>query len=470
MAQLIIYIVFLSVFFVPNYTFAAYIYKSVIRVSNPTVVSISSNIPYKIAPYYNFDSATGKFLNIEGLTYQHISTSPPVTYYSNEVYSYRCDPDVPSSVWAYTGAWLGFRTMHSGLPVESSPSGTPCISNPCSDKAGQKNYKLEVHDAASLPPVDSLSCYQGCQTQPAISWTNCIIEPCVSSIEYTYTGQSCNGESTVDGLSPGPKDQCTTQLEQKIADCGGSLNVQSFNFETCTGVCVPDPCHDKWLALVAKCGGIMAVSNWNSETCSGVCANDPIVNPVPVDSENPVIPRPPETINTTTKINTDGSKEVTQSVTNTNTDGTSVTTNTTTYYNSSNEQTSTTTTTSSVASNSPSAEPNFPVPESWYTPKNDLTKPLAQSVNYQQITSASAAWKETAPYQITSLVLNCLGYVSGSGCTYPPTLNIDLLSRFTSQPVKVDLSPFSSVVTIMKFFFSLLCLVATGKLVMNLFS
>lgn len=115
-------------------------------------------------------------------------------------------------------------------------------------------------------------------------------------------------------------------------------------------------------------------------------------------------------------------------------------------------------------------EPNYPVPESWYTPTYDHTKPFSESINYQQVTSASAAWQETAPYQITGLILECLGYVQGNGCTYPPTVSVAFPNYFTTDPIKFDLSPFSTVVDTMKFFFSLLCMVATGKLVMNLFA
>ncbi|MBV5328096.1 MAG: cell envelope integrity protein TolA, partial [Chlorobium sp.] len=115
-------------------------------------------------------------------------------------------------------------------------------------------------------------------------------------------------------------------------------------------------------------------------------------------------------------------------------------------------------------------EPNYPVPSSWYTPTCNIANGLASCINYQQVLDASSAFENTAPYQITNLVLECLGFIKGNGCTYPPTVSVAFPNYFTSAPITFDLSPFSSVVNIMKFFFSLLCMVATGKLVMNLFA
>ena len=115
-------------------------------------------------------------------------------------------------------------------------------------------------------------------------------------------------------------------------------------------------------------------------------------------------------------------------------------------------------------------EPNFPVPSSWYTPICDISNGLGSCIDYQQVLNASSAFQNTAPYQITNLVLDCLGYIEGDGCTYPPTVSVAFPNYFTNDNINIDLSPFSSVVTIMKFFFSLLILVGTGKLVMNLFA
>jgi hypothetical protein len=115
-------------------------------------------------------------------------------------------------------------------------------------------------------------------------------------------------------------------------------------------------------------------------------------------------------------------------------------------------------------------EPSYPVPQNWYTPNCDLSKvSLSTCINYQQVLSSTEEFRGTPLYQIPNLVLDCLGYVEGDGCQYPPLLNFDLLARFSSEPVKIDLSPFEPVVKVMKFFFSLICLVGTGKLIMNLF-
>lgn len=115
-------------------------------------------------------------------------------------------------------------------------------------------------------------------------------------------------------------------------------------------------------------------------------------------------------------------------------------------------------------------EPHVDIPGSFYTPICDLSqKTLAECLNYQQVINASFDFQSTALYQFPNLILDCLGYVEGDGCTYPPTITIDFQNRFTSDPIVIDMAPFSPVVQVMKFFFSLLVLVATGKAVMVLF-
>ena len=117
----------------------------------------------------------------------------------------------------------------------------------------------------------------------------------------------------------------------------------------------------------------------------------------------------------------------------------------------------------------PPAEPNYPVPSTWYTKTCDLSKGLATCINYDQIRTATNSFNNTFIVQFPNLILDCLGYVEGDGCTYPPILTIDFHNRFSNEPIRIDMSPFESVANIMKFFFSLLCLLLTGKSVMYLF-
>ncbi|ADW16587.1 hypothetical protein Despr_0405 [Desulfobulbus propionicus DSM 2032] len=118
----------------------------------------------------------------------------------------------------------------------------------------------------------------------------------------------------------------------------------------------------------------------------------------------------------------------------------------------------------------PESEPNYPVPTSWYTPTCDLSDGLSSCINYEQILNASVAFQETALYQLPNLLLDCLGYVEGSGCEYPPKITVDLSSRFITDPMVLDMAPFDSVVKVMNFFFAILCIIGTGKAVMVLFS
>jgi hypothetical protein len=117
----------------------------------------------------------------------------------------------------------------------------------------------------------------------------------------------------------------------------------------------------------------------------------------------------------------------------------------------------------------PEPEPSYPVPSTWYTKTCDLSNGLDSCIDYQQVLNASHAFQSTAVYQFPNLILQCLGYVKGDGCEYPPKISIDLFTRFSAGPINIDLSPFESVVKVMKFFFSILCLVGTGKATMTLF-
>ncbi len=117
----------------------------------------------------------------------------------------------------------------------------------------------------------------------------------------------------------------------------------------------------------------------------------------------------------------------------------------------------------------PDPEPSYPVPSTWYTKTCDLSNGLGSCIDYQQVLNASHAFQSTALYQFPNLILQCLGYVEGDGCEYPPKISVDLFTRFSNGPIKIDLSPFESVVKVMKFFFSILCLVGTGKATMTLF-
>ena len=115
-------------------------------------------------------------------------------------------------------------------------------------------------------------------------------------------------------------------------------------------------------------------------------------------------------------------------------------------------------------------EPDYPSPpSSWYTATCDRSGGIENCINYQQVIDATHSFQGTFIYQMPHLMLNCLDYVKGSGCEHPPKLQINMQNSLINKPIDIDLTPFSSVVSVMKFFFSLLCLVLTGKAVMVLF-
>lgn len=126
-----------------------------------------------------------------------------------------------------------------------------------------------------------------------------------------------------------------------------------------------------------------------------------------------------------------------------------------------------------LADNAPPPEPEEPsynLPGSWYSPICDSSEGFSSCINYQSLLTATDSWKDTAIYQVPNLIISCLGYVEGSGCTHPPVISVDFLSSYTGNPTIINLEPFETVVSIVKFFFSIICIVGTCKLIMNLYS
>ena len=107
----------------------------------------------------------------------------------------------------------------------------PTCPNPCFDKQGQSNYKVIQHNVGETYSAQT-DCYEGCQQSTESLWEDCINSSCVSSVKYTYTGQTCTETPGLTNVTPTPPTRCTEQLQDIITQCGGSLKVQSFDFET----------------------------------------------------------------------------------------------------------------------------------------------------------------------------------------------------------------------------------------------
>ena len=232
-------------------------------------------------------------------------------------------------------ALLSTITPHSDTvsPTTSHPSG-PTGCSPCSAKQGQSNYKLDIR-SEGVPANLAISCYEDCKTTAVELWEDCVSGQCVSSIKHTFTGEPCSGQPAITDLEPTSPERCNDEINAKISACGGSLNVQTFNFENCTGTCTPDSCSDAYALKIQSCGGVMAIATWDDTTCKGTCVSDPLPpeEPGPTD-------KPPVEIKREEVVNSDGSKEVTRTTTQYNSEtNTTYTTTTTTTYNSNGEQT-----------------------------------------------------------------------------------------------------------------------------------
>jgi len=105
----------------------------------------------------------------------------------------------------------------------------------------------------------------------------------------------------------------------------------------------------------------------------------------------------------------------------------------------------------------------------FYTKKNDLSNGLASRVNYQQVIDAVHDFDNTFIVQGPNMLVSGLNLLRGSGCEYPPRVVIDFHNSLSSEPIVISFGPFVSVANVMKFFFSLLCLFMTIKMVINLF-
>lgn len=380
-----------------------------------------------------------------------------------------------------SGSWHSLGSLNQNFPTSipladailmddllltTINSAYPSCPTACTAKKGQVNYSLAQHSVGETYSAQTV-CYDGCQQSTAAVWEDCVNSSCVTSVKYTYTGNSCTDEPGLGHVQPTPPTRCTDQIGDLITQCGGSLNVQSFDFETCTGSCTPDSCQSQWSALVTRCGGFMAISSWDKTTCSGTCASDPMPNdPSPTE-------KPPEDIKQTETKNPDGSKEVTKTTTYTNqSDNYTYENKTTTYYDSSGAQTGQSSTTTRISGDSGSSSNNESVVApsgDIYTKKNDLSGGLASRINYQQVIDATSELKNTFLYQVPHALLSLLDRVKGQGCEYPPKIIIDFHNAFTSDPIVISFAPFESIVVVMKFFFALLCLFMTFKSVMYLF-
>jgi len=271
----------------------------------------------------------------------------PGPYYTYSVYVEYFENGQWQNKAAYTGATMTGDNITTSFPKYQMSIHTqdamlavkPSCDPTCSDKKDQVNYNLAQHNLAETYSAQTV-CFEGCQQSTTAVWEDCVNDACVTSVKYTYTGNKCTEEPGVSNVMPTPPTRCTDQINDIITQCGGSLNVQSFDFETCTGSCTPDSCQEEWAALMQRCGGLMAISTWDKTTCSGTCVSDPMPSPPDADE------KPPEDIRQTEKVNTDGSKEVTKSNTYTNEqDHYTYKTDTTTYYDSSGNQTGQSTTT-----------------------------------------------------------------------------------------------------------------------------
>nr|WP_320011299.1 hypothetical protein [uncultured Desulfobulbus sp.] len=343
--------------------------------------------------------------------------------------------------------------------------------NPCEDKAGtDAGYLLDEH--TNTQSADKTNkCIAGCDAKLISTYVvGCTNGACVSSNHYQYTGQACglDLDDSLDAFLDPAENLCADEWTALKNKCGGVAQVASFDWSTCVGDCSPfdNSCEAAWSALSQRCGGEGNIVNWNGEDCTGQCKGDPTPSVSDGDAT-------PSDIGTVTVTHEDGSKTTT-STTTYNIDGTQYTSTTTTNYDSAGNVTGSSTSETvgnSTEDSNKTPEPTYSSPDSWYTPTYDLSAaPLSTYINITPINQAAEAFQETAIYQLPNLLLQCIGYVEGSGCTYPPTASVDFRGSIINEFITLDFSPFESVVKILKFFFSIICIVGTAKAVMALFN
>jgi hypothetical protein len=356
-------------------------------------------------------------------------------------------------------AWLNSVGAVASLPAEP-PKNFCQPDDPCADKAGTSAGWQLINYTEGTTPVPQNTCVDGCQVEASqINELPCSGSSCAATVQFTYTGDQCAAGDDIN-TQPEQPSACETQWAAKKNECGGAANIASFDWSSCTGECLSEGCTDAWLELSERCGGAGNIVNWDGKACTGTCVSDPVPNVDNGDS-------PPSKVETTTKTNDDGSSSTTTTSTY-NIDDNEYTTTTTTEYDGDGNVTGTSTTESVGNSGE---EPTYTSPDSWYTPTYDLNSgTLGSYLNYQSLMDVTDSFEETAIYQLPNLLLQCIGYVEGSGCEYPPTASVDFRGSIINKVITLDFSPFASVVQIMKFFFSIICIVGTAKAVMALFS
>lgn len=336
----------------------------------------------------------------------------------------------------------------------------------CSDKKDTPaGYNLEVYDEGSSPNLSN-QCVDGCQVtaEKGEDLGPCVNQSCAASVIYTFTGSECGSEEDLAGLDDAPPGLCFDQWRSLVNKCGSSSNIGSFDWGSCSGECSKVDCSSEWSKLADRCGGEYFIVNWDGSKCTGTCKTDATPEVTNGDA-------PPKGVLTTKTTNADGSTSV-KTITTYIVDGTEYTTTNTTNYDSDGNVTGTSSSGSvgpTGTSQDTAVEPSVDVPETWYTQSYDISNGLSSVVNYQQFFEATSGFQETVIFQLPNLLLQCLGYVEGQGCEHPPKIDVDLFGSWSSGPVRLDMASFSQVVLIVKFFFAIICIVSTTKLVMNLF-
>nr|WP_321467272.1 hypothetical protein [uncultured Desulfobulbus sp.] len=270
---------------------------------------------------------------------------------------------VNARIYYWTGTyWQIAETLWSGQYVNATikanldaiadgtayPSSGPpddfCQTNPCLEKAGTSaGYAISTYSEDQSPNL-SAQCFDGCQVTAEIGSElgPCLDGSCVSSVKYTYSGESCTSEETIADLEEAPPGVCYSQWISLVNKCGSASNIGSFDYSSCSGECSKTDCSSQWSALSERCGGEQYIVNWDGSKCSGTCKTDDTPNV----SEGDAVPT---TVKTSTTTNDDGTSSNT-TITTYNIDGTEYTTTTTTNYDSDGNATGTTTTQSQGSS------------------------------------------------------------------------------------------------------------------------
>jgi len=165
---------------------------------------------------------------ITGTTYYTEYVYQLVTYWNSASNSWVG----PTSILYYNARLQSPGTSDPTLPDDATPE--LCGGEDCSAKEGESAGWELVNYIQGQSPIPSNTCSGTCATEAkVVNSLPCSGTSCAATIQFFYTGEACGSGTQVETEDEEPS-LCETEWAAKKNECGGSANIGSFDWSTCT--------------------------------------------------------------------------------------------------------------------------------------------------------------------------------------------------------------------------------------------